>query len=98
MQAGTASEKENKAMRIGRIGSIGSTSYVPSAGRAQRSPETEQSHAKESKKLPGWQGRDSYEPGRKEAKDGKVTPSGNYDYLMKTAANAARFDTENFDL
>ena len=85
-------------MRIGRIGSIGSASYVSSAARVQRSPETEQLQAKESKKLPGWQGKDSYESRRKEQGDGSVTPSGNYDYLMKTAANAARFDTENFDL
>ncbi len=85
-------------MRIGRIGSIGTASYVPSVGRTRQSPETEQLQAKESKRLPGWQGRDTYESGRKEQKDGKVTPSGNYDYLMKTAANAARFDAENFDL
>ncbi len=85
-------------MRIGRIGSVGSTSYVTSAGRTQRSPETDELQAKESKKLPGWHGKDSYEPGRREQEDGRVTPGGNYDYLMKTAANAARFDTENFDL
>ena len=85
-------------MRIGRIGGAGSTSYVTSAGRVQRSPETEQLQAKESRKLPGWQGMDSYEPGQREQEDGKVIPSGNYDYLIKTAANAARFDTENFDL
>ena len=83
-------------MRIGRIGSIGTTPYASPLNRVQRSPETEQTP--EQKKLPGWQGKDSYESQKKEQEDGKVIPAGNYDYLMKTAANAARFDTENFDL
>ena len=85
-------------MRIGRVGSVGSTSYVTSAGRVQRASETEQLQANESAKLPGWQGKDSYESQKKDQEDGRVIPSSNYDYLMKTAANAARFDTENFDL
>lgn len=84
-------------MRIGRIGNVGATSYVPSVQRtASRAEKPEQ---EKEKKLPGWEGSDSYVPSQKPAKedsDGRVTATGGQDYLSNYAANAARFD--NFDL
>lgn len=85
-------------MRIGRIGSYGTTPYVQSANRVQDRVQTPgNSEQDRQKKLPGWQGRDSFEASQSN-EDGRVTPTGTYDYLMKAAANAARFDSENFDL
>lgn len=90
-----------------RIGRIGTNPYVQQArtlgnalnGAAEKSKQQEA----EKQKLPGWQGRDTYESTIFSNKDGKVTAksaasSGNagFDYLMQTAANAARFD--NFNL
>lgn len=85
-------------MRIGRIGNFGTTPYVQSVKSPQSSPaEKVQEQEKKQQSLPGWQKRDSYERSR-DNQDGSITPTGTYDYLMKSAANAARFDSENFDL
>lgn len=82
-------------MRIGRIGSYGTTPYVSQVRSAGRPPVNDTE--KQQKKLPGWQGKDSFTSTLANSADGRVTATGGSDYLMSAAANAARFD-ENFNL
>ncbi len=79
-------------MRIGRIGNVGAASYIPSAEKIPSA--TEKPQQEKQQRLPGWEKSDSYTPSKNQ--DGRVTPTGAYDYLSSFAANAARFD--NFDL
>ena len=83
-------------MKIGRIGSFQTNPYLSSVNRAQSSsPEAAKAAEQQKQRLPGWEGRDTFERSKTRVNnaDGRVTETGGFsDYLMQTAANAARFD------